>query len=44
MAKCADSIRVSILGALMIVEENEEFAVELLVRAHKRTTCAVEII
>jgi hypothetical protein len=44
MAKCAESIRASILGALMIVEQNEEFAVELLVRAHKRTSCALEVI
>ena len=41
---CADGLRTSILGALMIVEQNEESAVEVLVRAHRRISCASEVI
>ena len=41
---CADSLRASILGALIIVEQNEEFAVELLVRAHRQISCTSEVI
>jgi len=38
---CAELLRNKVISALMIAEENEEFAVELMVRAHKRISCGV---